>query len=309
MASSIIDPSIQKQLVVPGTILTNDTSNFMRGHGTYSDTTRNHLKASIAGVVNKVDRLLCVEPIENTRYLGEVGHVVIGRVLKVDQSRWVVDIQSRLDAYLPLASVNLPGGENRRRIEDDERNMRQYLKEGDLFSAEIQQIYQDGTLALQTRNLRYGKLGEGILVHVRSSLVKRTKNHFHSLPCGASVIRGCNGSIWICPPASTSSDTNSVDTGGYVKNIESVSIDVRKTIVRLSNCIRILNQLGLQIFDTSIMDIYELSSDYEIDDLIQPKIIQTISKHLQQQKGIINGGGEVSGGNGVDPYSHHMKEE
>jgi exosome complex component RRP4 len=72
--------------------------------------------------------LLCVEPVENTRYLGEVGHVVIGRVLKVDQSRWIVDIQSRLDAYLPLASVNLPGGENRRRIEDDERNMRQYLK-------------------------------------------------------------------------------------------------------------------------------------------------------------------------------------
>ena len=66
-----------------------------------------------------------------------------------------------------------------------------------MFSAEIQQIYQDGTLVLQTRNLRYGKLNEGILIHVRSSLVKRTKNHFHSLPCGASVIRGCNGAIWI----------------------------------------------------------------------------------------------------------------
>jgi exosome complex component RRP4 len=128
MANSTIDPSIQQQLVVPGTILTHDTSNFMRGHGTYLDLTKSHLKASIAGAIVKVDRLLCVEPVENTRYLGEVGHVVIGRVLKVDQTRWVVDIQSRLDAYLPLASVNLPGGENRRRMEDDERNMRQYLK-------------------------------------------------------------------------------------------------------------------------------------------------------------------------------------
>ena len=128
MANSTTDPSIQQQLVVPGTILTHDTSNFMRGHGTYLDSTKSHLKASIAGTVVRVDRLLCVEPVENTRYLGEVGHVVIGRVLKVDQSRWIVDIQSRLDSYLPLASVNLPGGENRRRIEDDERNMRQYLK-------------------------------------------------------------------------------------------------------------------------------------------------------------------------------------
>ena len=128
MSATTIDPSLEQQLVVPGTILTHDTSNFMRGHGTYLDPTKSHLKASVAGAVNKVDRLLCVEAVENTRYLGEVGHVVIGRVLKVDQSRWIVDIQSRLDAHLPLASVNLPGGENRRRMEDDERNMRQYLK-------------------------------------------------------------------------------------------------------------------------------------------------------------------------------------
>ena len=129
------DPSILRQLAVPGTILADETSNFMRGHGTYLDSVRSHLKASIAGVVNKVDRYLCVEPVENARYLGKVGHVVIGRVLKVDQNRWIADVQSRLDAYLPLASINLPGGENRRRIEDDERNMRQYLKvETCLFS-------------------------------------------------------------------------------------------------------------------------------------------------------------------------------
>lgn len=118
----------EPQLTVPGSTLTHDTLNFMRGHGTYLDANKTQLKASIAGKIVKVDRLLCVEPIENARYLGEVGHVVIGRVLKVDQNRWVVDIQSRLDAYLPLSSVNLPGGETRRRVEDDERNMRQYLK-------------------------------------------------------------------------------------------------------------------------------------------------------------------------------------
>jgi hypothetical protein len=118
------------------------------------------------------------------------------------------------------------------------------------------------------------------------------------------VIRGCNGAIWICPPTSTSSD---VDTGGYVKNIESVSIDVRKTIVRLSNCIQILNRLSLPIYDTSIMQIYDISMDYEVDELIQPKTIQILSKLLQQQKEIINGGGE-GGGNGVDPYSHDMQE-
>lgn len=172
----------------------------------------------------------------------------------------------------------------------------------------MQQSYQDGTLQLQTRSLRYGKLSEGILVHVRPSLVRRTKNHFHSLPCGASVIRGCNGAIWICPSTSTTADSSVVDTGGYVKNIEAVTLDTRKTIVRLSNCIQILNRLGLPIFDTSIMHIYEMSLVHEVDELIQPSVIRSLSQQLKHQPGMISER-EGERGNGVDPYAHDMREE
>lgn len=35
-------------------------------------------------------------------------------------------------------------------------------------------------------------------VKVPSYLIKRRKAHFHSLPCGAGLIIGCNGMIWIC---------------------------------------------------------------------------------------------------------------
>ena len=45
------------------------------------------------------------------RYVGEIGHVVVGRITAVDTNRWRVDINSTLDAMLPLSSVNLPGGE------------------------------------------------------------------------------------------------------------------------------------------------------------------------------------------------------
>ena len=44
MASSTLDGSYQKQLAVPGKILADDTSNFMRGHGTYLDSTKYNLK-------------------------------------------------------------------------------------------------------------------------------------------------------------------------------------------------------------------------------------------------------------------------
>jgi len=36
--------------------------------------------------------------------------------------------------------------------------MREILKEGDVISAEIQSVYNDGTLALHTRSVKYGKV-------------------------------------------------------------------------------------------------------------------------------------------------------
>lgn len=45
------------------------------------------------------------------RYNGEVGDVVVGRIVEVQHKRWTVDVNARLNAILLLSSVNLPGGE------------------------------------------------------------------------------------------------------------------------------------------------------------------------------------------------------
>lgn len=50
----------------------------------------------------------------------------------------------------------------RRRSVEDERMMRQYLSEGDLISAEVQNLFSDGVLSLHTRNLKYGKVRHSI---------------------------------------------------------------------------------------------------------------------------------------------------
>merc|ERR1719447_1670451 len=131
----------------------------MRGHGTYMAPGEEVLCASLAGVVERVNKLISVTPVK-TRYNGEIGDVVVGRVVEVQQKRWKVDIQSRLDGVLLLSSVNLPGGELRRRGAEDELSMRKYLQEGDLISAEVQSIFQDGSLSMHTRSLKYGKPGE-----------------------------------------------------------------------------------------------------------------------------------------------------
>lgn len=52
------------------------------------------------------------------------------------------------------------------------------------------------------------------------ALIKRSKSHFHNLPCGASIILGKNGNIWISPLID--SETNS--SGGFAQNLDQVSI-------------------------------------------------------------------------------------
>lgn len=54
--------------------------------------------------------MISIRPLKS-RYNGEVGDVVVGRITDVQQKRWKVDTNSRLDSVLLLSSVNLPGGE------------------------------------------------------------------------------------------------------------------------------------------------------------------------------------------------------
>lgn len=70
----------------------------------------NNIKSAVAGVMQKVNKLICVHPLKS-RYVAEIGDVVVGRVIEVQQKRWKVETNSRLDSILLLSSINLPGGE------------------------------------------------------------------------------------------------------------------------------------------------------------------------------------------------------
>ena len=131
----------------------------MRGHGTYVQSEK--LVATVAGFVEPINKLISVKPLR-TRYNGDMGDIVVGRVIEVQvsQKRWKIDTNSRLDSILLLSSINLPGGELRRKTSEDELMMKSFFQEGDLISAEVQSIFSDGALSLHTRSLKYGKLGK-----------------------------------------------------------------------------------------------------------------------------------------------------
>ena len=113
-------------------------SGFMRGHGTYMApgeevnkcSTLRHIEwfyktwaglvcksgrgsweGEQADICNSCENTVPCQAIWNhyshikcSRYNGEIGDVVVGRVVEVQQKRWKVDIQSRLDGVLLLSS-------------------------------------------------------------------------------------------------------------------------------------------------------------------------------------------------------------
>ena len=80
------------------------------------------------------------------------------RSTQVDKKSWRLDIKAQRDATLMLTAINLPQGEQRRRSEQDQMMMRTFFQENDLVSGEIQALHKDGSVAMQTRNLKYGKV-------------------------------------------------------------------------------------------------------------------------------------------------------
>ena len=89
---------------------------YIAGHGTYEQDGK--IFASLAGIVHKIDKVICVRPLK-TSFKPDIGDVILGRIVSVENKRWTVDINSYQHAVLGLANINLAGGEQRRRLEED----------------------------------------------------------------------------------------------------------------------------------------------------------------------------------------------
>lgn len=274
-------------LVSPGELITQDTM-WMRGHGTYSKQEKTF--SSVVGTISKVNKLLSVQSLRG-RYVPVIGDHVIGRISEVGSKRWKVDIGANLDANLLLGSVNLPGGILRRKSESDELQMRQFLKEGDLLNAEVQALYGDNTASLHTRSLRYGKLRNGFLVQVPSSLVMRLRTHQCQLPGGVDMILGINGYIWL---SKSSGPTKTSAPGGtdvsitrleqeasfqiYSSVNDEISTVTRENIARYANCIEALAYKEIGINEARLIAAYEASLAYQnVGELVQDSVKDAIA--------------------------------
>lgn len=234
------------------------------------------LLSSVCGRVSRVNKLVSVHPSKH-RYSGEIGDLVVGRVTAVDAKRWKVDIGGCRDAVLQLSSVNLPDGAQRIRTHEDALQMREVFEEGDLVSAEIQNVSGDGVAALHTRSLKYGKLHNGHMVRVPSALVRRMAQHYVSLDCGVDVLLGMNGCVWVTrtmagawledSAAEANSANMQVETLSRLQELHAstpIDADVRRRICRVRNSVLVLAGAGVCVTPESITGVYRASERAEL---------------------------------------------
>ncbi|CAO3598402.1 unnamed protein product [Absidia cylindrospora] len=273
-------------LVNPGETVTTDRQ-FMRGNGTYADDTDGSAAviSSVAGTVERVNKLLSVRPLKS-RYTPEIGDIVVGRITEVAMKRWKVDVNGRQDAMLLLSSVSLPGGVQRRKTESDELQMRQFFSEGDVLVAEVQSFYSDGTMGLHTRGFKFCKLRNGSFLCVPPVLVQRCKSQFHTLPCGVDIILGLNGYIWVNKKLQGLSNvaTDDFDTSVvYSSTNDPIDQEERSDIARVINCIAALAKQYMYINDTIVVYTYEASLSYSVKELLQLDVIESITNEAKSR--------------------------
>ena len=238
-----------------------------RGTGTYE--IKGEILSSLLGKVNTISKLVTVTPFRSP-YKPEIGHVIIGRVISVNKKSWDLDIFAQRYGTLNLTAINLPRGEQRIRNEDDQMQMRLYFKENDLLSGEIQQIHINGTIHIQTRNLKYGKLKNGILIRVNHMLVKKTKHQFINLIDNIKAILGLNGIIWVYFSTVEVADEYFNDDKTQIDSLnkdEKPDLYSSILIVLFRNIIKSLDENGIFIVRDNIMKYYNLYMEHFFKDL------------------------------------------
>ncbi|KAK5144054.1 hypothetical protein LTR04_001694 [Oleoguttula sp. CCFEE 6159] len=270
-----------KAIVTPGEVVTDDPQ-WMRGHGTFTDPDTTAILSTVAGTIQKTNKLLSILPLR-ARYTPEIGDLVIGRIVEVQSRRWRVDLSAPLLASLPLSSINLPGGILRKRTAVDELNIRTFFTEGDLLVAEVQSIFQDGSASLHTRSLKYGKLRNGCFMSVSGTggggSVVRARRHVFTVTTAhgggeVDVVLGVNGYIWIAKhvePETKGKDVSitrieeSVSSSIYSSQNDEIGTETRREIARIGGCIGALVDNGVRVDEDMVMRAYEASLDVEAE--------------------------------------------
>lgn len=180
-----------RELVVPGQILARGMGS-LPGDGAARE--GNNIIAIRFGLLEQLGRLIKVIPLSGA-YIPKIGDVVIGRVIDITPSVWIINIASANSGMLGLA-------EGTREYVSRNADLSKYYAVGDVVISKV--------IALKPRNVELSmkgpglkKLEHGLLVKINPNKVPRIIGKLGSMVnliknetnCIISV--GQNGVIWV----------------------------------------------------------------------------------------------------------------
>lgn len=180
---------MDKKIVIPGDLLSENSKK--AGYGTYVKNDK--IYSLFCGIENLKEDKVGVIPLAGA-YIPSVNDVVIGVVIVVTPSNWIMDIVSPYDGLFHVS-------EYPRRIES--REMREVLDVGDAIILRVKDVDSSMKVELALRDSNFQKLKTGQIVEVEPVKVPRVIGHGGSMismlkkETNCSIFVGQNGRIWI----------------------------------------------------------------------------------------------------------------
>ena len=181
-----------RQFVVPGELLAE--GNYIAGSNVYRE--GNKFFSSSVGLAELKNRTVHVIALSGC-YIPKPGDLVIGEVVEVAMTSWMVDIGSPYQAIL-FAAEYLPKPLNP--LKEDPRK---YLDIGDVILAKILSFDRTKNPSLTAKEKGLGKITKGVIVEVDVTRIPRIIGRRGSMinmlkkETGCEIIVGQNGRIWI----------------------------------------------------------------------------------------------------------------
>lgn len=181
-----------RQLVVPGTLLAEGKYN--AGVNVYNED--NKFFSSVVGLAELRNETVTVIPLRGC-YIPFVDDVLIGKVVEVISTAWMLDIRSPWQGVL-FAKEFLSKPLNT--MKEDSRS---YLDIGEMVKAKVMAFDRTRNPSLTTREPELGKIQRGTVIEVDPTRVPRIIGKKGSMinllkkESGCQIFVGQNGRVWV----------------------------------------------------------------------------------------------------------------
>ena len=181
-----------KQIVVPGEVLA-EGMDYLPSAGTYRN--ENDILSNQIGLASVSGRVIKVIPLTG-KYKPKRNDIVIGEVVNILMSGWIVDIGGPYSAMLTLKDASSSYIERG-------ADLSQFYTYGDIIASEIVSVSKTKLIDLSMKGPGLKKLKGGRLIDVTSSKVPRIIGREGSMitmikdSTNCRITVGQNGKVWI----------------------------------------------------------------------------------------------------------------